>query len=98
DGHVTGVQTCALPILRLTGIGFAGFTFPPVRAAIVAGASATVPGRSSVPSTRIPPENVISASGSEILIGFFSRATPFSIVTPNEIGRASCRERVLDRV
>src|SRR5690606_39293691 len=82
DFHVTGVQTCALPILQASGMG-------QLIAASVSGApeSGSAAGALASLAGSPPPRK----SGKPILA-----RNPFDSVTGplDEIGRASCRERV----
>src|SRR5437870_10029298 len=70
DGHVTGVQTCALPILGQTVLGF----------------------RLSVAQILI-----CLATGAliEFAVAFFKDSAIMWPASGLQIGRASCRERVL---
>src|SRR5690606_40283383 len=81
DFHVTGVQTCALPILFIdvdTGLRRMGLA----------------PG---MPTVELA-ERIARVPGLEV-VGLMSHAGHVSAArTPEEIGRASCRERVSSSV
>src|SRR5205823_8263793 len=94
DKLVTGVQTCALPILDVT-VTTAGGT-----SAIGSGDRFTYAPRPTV--TRITPASAVTEGGTKVTItgtGFIEvSAVTFGSVSAStftvEIGRASCRERV----
>src|SRR5690606_39354230 len=80
DFHVTGVQTCALPIFviesiesSLEGVAIA-LTIPPARAGTLDARRRSLEGRSGC--------------------GICGMAQVEAVLRPPQIGRASCRERV----
>src|SRR5207253_6936155 len=83
DGHVTGVQTCALPISRSTAFAPRPATNPIRR-----------PGyrqeRRPTPVCAPFPEIAPRTAAPSTRLGTIPRDRPFR----QEIGRASCRERV----
>src|SRR5207253_6443418 len=88
-GHVTGVQTCALPILT---VKMPGMSRPITRSPTSILASSAIPGvelagrcvgLQGVASARSAPHNARDAHHARIPLG-----------GAGEIGRASCRERV----
>src|SRR5439155_15176491 len=85
DGHVTGVQTCALPI--------SGCQPPPGWAAVHRGPSARV-GR---PVAAVEDDTLLAfapVATRDSTTWFGPRFMDFAVATPDKIGRASCRERV----
>src|SRR5690606_41188879 len=91
DFHVTGVQTCALPILH--GVGIAAMDVIPKRLAalhLFVGATRSA-GRPDFARTPVSPPS--RAAGPRVGGLWYLVSATFRLVRW-EIGRASCRERV----
>src|SRR5207253_8133144 len=87
DGHVTGVQTCALPIFAFP-VGDKSFTLPPGRS------SRTYEGSPAVAGTIVGLGGHMHDYGRVIE---FADVTAGAVIYHAEIGRASCRERCRSR-
>src|SRR5690606_40725344 len=82
DFHVTGVQTCALPILRFTDANGSTLLEQDRGHTDISGRLRTLPfGRSTAGGAHVAFHESFAAPSDEVFAGF------------GEIGRASCRER-----
>src|SRR5207302_4080816 len=88
DFHVTGVQTCALPILMLFWIATGAFALGPGRASALAHLTHAGFAPALAEFVLITGSVFDIVLGSLLLVQKFARA-----VLITKIGRASCRER-----
>src|SRR5699024_12161623 len=85
--NVTGVQTCALPIYNMFGqIPFFGIFLGAGSNEGLIGVTYEVVGTPSAPVLRVNPISALAP-------GLTRKIFEFKQYGPNEIGRASCRER-----
>src|SRR5690606_39635981 len=85
DFHVTGVQTCALPIC--------GGTSPSSRASAVANSPRVTAARTPRPTTPTSRRRDACSTAGATELAESRQTIEGASVTKNEIGRASCRER-----
>src|SRR5207253_8405277 len=91
DGHVTGVQTCALPIVGAGSLGTVTVAFAPTVTGTKTAELVLTPelAKLGMPSVKLTGRAVTA----QLLIE--PRAVTFgNVVLRTKIGRASCRERV----
>ena len=87
DGHVTGVQTCALPILGKMLLSEETECF-----AFIAGHESFAAAEGAIGIARTA--NKVRKKPLRVILNGLGKDAAYIISRINEIGRASCRERV----